>query len=163
MQRIGFGGGCHWCTEAVFQALIGVEQVEQGFIAAVSPHNSLSEAVIVTHDPQIVSINDLIAVHLVTHSSTGTHALRNRYRSAVYAFDAAQVAKAKAALHDLSHQSRTEFVTKVLAFGRFVPSDGRYLNYYATNPHRPFCQTHIAPKLARLRQTHARLLRSDAP
>ncbi|MGJ8671076.1 MAG: peptide-methionine (S)-S-oxide reductase, partial [Oceanococcus sp.] len=43
--RIGFGGGCHWCTEAVFNALRGVEQVSQGFIKSDPPHDSFSEAV----------------------------------------------------------------------------------------------------------------------
>lgn len=161
MQRIGFGGGCHWCTEAVFQALIGVDRVEQGFIGAPPPDDSLSEAVIVTFDARRISLADLIAVHLATHSSSGTHALRHRYRSAVYAFDARQAEAAKTALLDHARQSGLDFVTRVLAFARFTPSASRYHNYYATNPDRPFCQTHITPKLAHLRRVRASLIRSD--
>ena len=161
MQRIGLGGGCHWCTEAVFQALIGVERVEQGFIGAPPPDDGLSEAVIVTYDPQRIGLADLIAVHLVTHSSSGDHALRHRYRSAVYVFDEMQAEQAKAALLDHARRFGTGFVTRVLPFERFTPSAPRYHNYYATNPDRPFCQTHITPKLAHLRRDHARLIRTD--
>ena len=159
MERIGFGGGCHWCTEAVFQALIGVTRVEQGFIAALAPDDSLSEAVIVTHDPAVISLSDLIAVHLVTHSSTRDHALRQRYRSAVYAFENRQTEQAKTALAEHARLTGTSFITRVLPFARFVPSAQRYQNYFASDPTRPFCQTHIAPKLAHLRRVHANLIR----
>ena len=47
MKKIGFGGGCHWCTEAIFQALNGVESVEQGWISSLNPYDTFSEAVIV--------------------------------------------------------------------------------------------------------------------
>ena len=50
-QKIGFGGGCHWCTEAVFQSLRGVTEVEQGFIKSHAPHDRYSEAVVVTYHP----------------------------------------------------------------------------------------------------------------
>jgi peptide-methionine (S)-S-oxide reductase len=152
MQRIGFGGGCHWCTEAVFQALIGVARVEQGFIAAPPPNDTLSEAVIVTFDPDTIPLTALIAVHMATHSATSTHGLRHRYRSAIYCTDAAMADAAQTALADLAQQTGARFVTKALQLVRFVRSDPRYHNYYATNPERPFCQTHIDPKLARLRQ-----------
>lgn len=160
MERIGLGGGCHWCTEAVFQALIGVIRVDQGFIAAPAPDDSLSEAVIVSFDPAAIALVDLIGVHLATHSSTSAHALRSRYRSAIYAFDAPQGDRAQAALATHSRQAGMEFVTRVLTFGHFSPSAPRYRNYYATDPARPFCQTHIDPKLALLRQSHAALFRA---
>ena len=48
MKKIGFGGGCHWCTEAIFQALNGVESVEQGWISSLNPYDTFSEAVIVS-------------------------------------------------------------------------------------------------------------------
>jgi peptide-methionine (S)-S-oxide reductase len=159
MDRIGFGGGCHWCTEAVFQSLIGVIQVEQGFIAAPPPDDSLSEAVIVSFDPGSITLADLIGVHLATHSSTSAHALRSRYRSAIYAFDTAQGQRARSALAAHARQSGAKFITRVLDFGRFSASAPRYHNYYATDPTRPFCQTHIDPKLALLRQSYGALIK----
>jgi len=87
MAKIGFGGGCHWCTEAVFQALNGVQKVEQGFIRSDPPQDSFSEAVIVTFDSKILSLETLIEVHLRTHASTSSHKMRGKYRSAIYIFD----------------------------------------------------------------------------
>ena len=51
MAKVGFGGGCHWCTEGVFQALRGVTQVDQGFLQSVAPADTWAEGVIVTFEP----------------------------------------------------------------------------------------------------------------
>ena len=89
MHRIGFGGGCHWCTEAVFESIKGVQKVEQGFITPEGEEDSFSEAVIVHYDPSQIALKDLIEIHLWTHKSTSEHSMRGKYRSAVYAFDQA--------------------------------------------------------------------------
>ncbi len=152
MKRIGFGGGCHWCTEAVFQSLHGVENVEQGFIRATPPDDDWSEAVIVHFDPMQISLHILVDVHLHTHSATNAHGLRAKYRSAVYVFDDANAAGAKAALQQTQQDFDTPLITRVLPQVDFRPSDPRYHNYYRSNPERPFCQRHIDPKLALLRK-----------
>jgi len=54
MIQIGLGGGCHWCTEGVFQSLVGIEEVKQGWIASVDDNSSFSESVLVTFDPAVV-------------------------------------------------------------------------------------------------------------
>jgi peptide-methionine (S)-S-oxide reductase len=59
LQKIALGGGCHWCTEAVFQSIIGVEKVEQGFVASIDENNSFSEAVIVHFNSEVISLNTL--------------------------------------------------------------------------------------------------------
>jgi peptide methionine sulfoxide reductase MsrA len=85
VHRVGFGGGCHWCTEAAFAALRGVIRVEQGFIRADAPDDNFSEAVLLTFRPEKISVGSLIEIHLRTHSSTSNHSMRRKYRSAVYA------------------------------------------------------------------------------
>ena len=57
-HETGFGGGCHWCTEAVFQSLRGIVRVRQGFIAADPPYDGFSEAVAVAWDPVRISLED---------------------------------------------------------------------------------------------------------
>lgn len=161
IQSAGFGGGCHWCTEAVFQSLRGVMEVNQGFIASASPHDSFSEAVAVTWDPAAITFDDLIAVHLATHSSTSHHKMRDKYRSAVYVHEPADGEAARQIIATIARQTDSAFVTEVLPFQAFRPSDMRFRNYYARNRAGPFCETYIAPKLALLRQRFVGL-QSDA-
>jgi len=157
-QRIGFGGGCHWCTEAVFSVLRGVSDVAQGFIRSASPDDSYSEAVIVTYDPSQISPTDLTRVHLATHASTANHSMRGKYRSAVYADDAATLQAARAALATLQADYTLPLVTRALPLAGFRASDPRFHDYYKTDPQRPFCIRYIDPKLALLRRDHASLL-----
>lgn len=159
LQSIGFGGGCHWCTEAVFQSLRAVHSVGQGFIRSDTPHESWSEAVEVTFEPDKITLEDLLAVHLATHASTSEHKMRGKYRSAVYTFDPDQHAAIQSELERLSAETDTPFVTHVLMHRGFKPSDDRFHNYYATDPDRPFCQAYIDPKLAKLRARFSQLLR----
>ena len=114
LERIGFGGGCHWCTEAVFQTLAGVEGVRQGFTRSDPPHDSWSEAAEIEFDPGRIALEDLLAVHLSTHASTSAHHLRGKYRSAVYAMTEAQCVEAETALEGLKSATGAEFVTRVL-------------------------------------------------
>jgi peptide-methionine (S)-S-oxide reductase len=151
-MRIGLGGGCHWCTEAVFQSVRGVEKVEQGFIRSLPPHHAWSEAVIVHFDPARIALDTLIEVHVRTHAATSRHSMREKYRSAVYAFDDAQVSKAKKALARLQEGFEEQLITLVLPFAAFRSSPPRLHNYYRSDPQRPFCQRHIDPKLALIRR-----------
>ena len=152
LQQLGFGGGCHWCTEAVFQSLYGVERVQQGFIASDPPDDALSEAVLVDWDGERLPLDVLIEVHLRTHASTSPHTMRGKYRSALYVMDAVQADACAAALARLQPGFDAPLITRVLPFRAFQPSDARFQNYYATDPERPFCRTYIEPKLTMLRR-----------
>ncbi|MBA3908581.1 MAG: peptide methionine sulfoxide reductase [Rhodobacter sp.] len=158
-QSAGFAGGCHWCTEAVFQALRGVTEVRQGFIAADAPHDTYSEAAEVTWDPELIGFEDLIAVHLATHASTSHHKMRGKYRSAVYVHGSEHAQAAKAIIARIGQETDSVFVTEVLPFRSFKPSDLRFQDYYARNREGPFCDAYIEPKLALLRQRFSDLQR----
>ncbi len=150
----------------MFQSLRGVTEVAQGFIASDAPHDGFSEAVAVSWDPAAIRFEDLIAVHLATHSSTARHRMRDKYRSAVYVHDRADAEAARGILDALARQTGSIFVTDVLPFRAFRPSDARFRDYYARNRDGPFCNTYIAPKLALLRQRFAELQQApggDAP
>jgi len=90
LERISFGGGCHWCTEAVFQNIKGVCRVEQGYVASFGTESELSEGVIVEFDTKHISLETLIRIHLKTHNSTANHSMRYKYRSAIYVFSEMQ-------------------------------------------------------------------------
>ena len=64
MEKIGFGGNCHWFTEAIIQSFTGVVKVDQGSIASTGEHSAFSEAVIVVFDPSVITLHTLIEIHL---------------------------------------------------------------------------------------------------
>ncbi|WP_430967890.1 peptide-methionine (S)-S-oxide reductase [Spongiimicrobium sp. 2-473A-2-J] len=147
IQKIAFGGGCHWCTEAVFLSLRGVVRVQQGFVASDGSNSTFSEAVIVDYDVEHIALETLIAVHLHTHNSTKEHRMRDKYRSAIYTFTEKDAVKAQNLLGVLQKDFEEPLVTHVLPFKKFTPSEKAFHNYYYTDPERPFCTTYIAPKL----------------
>lgn len=155
MARIGFGGGCHWCTEGVFQALRGVVQVDQGFIQSEAPSDAWAEGVIVIFDPTVIGLDTLAEVHLRTHSASGTYSPGGRYRSAIYVFTADERREAERAVDQFAATSGEAARTMVLPFIGFKPSDERYQNYYRTDPDRPFCRRYIDPKLDYIRRHFA--------
>jgi peptide-methionine (S)-S-oxide reductase len=165
MERIGFGGGCHWCTEAVFASLRGVIHVEQGFIRADAPDDDFSEAVVLTFQPEKISLGALIEIHVRTHSSTSNHAMRQKYRSAIYAMDEAQAEAARRILTEVATGFDAPLVTRVLPFRAFKPSDERFQRYAEKHAGGPFCATYIDPKLALLKKEFGGFLKplSESP
>lgn len=145
--KIGLGGGCHWCTEAVFQTLKGVEKVEQGYVASVDGNDSFSEAVMVYFNPNQITLSTLIEIHLRTHKSTSNHAMREKYRSAVYGFSKTQIEVSKNIINRFQPQFNNKIITQVLAFSAFKASREAIQNYYRNNPSKPFCEKFINPKL----------------
>jgi peptide-methionine (S)-S-oxide reductase len=147
MQKIGFGGSCHWCTEAIFRSLKGVKGVEQGWISSKGDQTMPSEAVIVNFDVSVITLQTLIAIHLHTHSCTSSHKMRGKYRSAIYTFEKEQFRTASNALCDLEEDFEDPIITKVLPFGSFQLNEENYLDYYYKDPSKPFCRNIIGPKL----------------
>ena len=140
VKEIGLGGGCHWCTEAVLQALQGVLKVEQGFVASKAPHDAFSEAVIVSYAPGKIALNDLVLIHLMTHESTAWHGMRPKYRSAVYTMDPEDEKVLERMWDGLQDTFSSPLVTTVLPFRAFRPSETKFQNYYRTDSERPFCK-----------------------
>ncbi|MFD0767160.1 peptide-methionine (S)-S-oxide reductase [Mucilaginibacter lutimaris] len=150
MQKVGFGGSCHWCTEAIFRSLKGVTAVEQGWISSHGEHSVPSEAVIVHFDRAVIDLKTLVAVHLHTHSCTAQHSMRSKYRSAVYTYNDHQSGEARQAVGELQSEFLEPIITKVLSFGSFKLNEETYLDYYYKNPEKPFCQNIVNPKLQEL-------------
>ena len=148
VTKIAFGGGCHWCTEAVFQSLNGVTKVEQGWVASVDENSTFSEAVIVHFNSKIITLKALIQIHLATHKSTSNHSMRKKYRSAVYYFSHQQKTECEFILKNIQLNTEAKIITKLLPFADFKPSENQFKNYYKKNPQKPFCKKYILPKLA---------------
>lgn len=150
MQKIGFGGSCHWCTEAIFRSLKGVTKVEQGWISSDGENTTPSEAVIVSFNETEINLQALITIHLHTHSCTVEHSMRGKYRSAVYAFNDKQAIEAASAIKTLQTDFEQPIVTEVLSFQIFRLNEESYLDYYYKDPSKPFCRNVVDPKLKEL-------------
>lgn len=171
MSKIGLGGSCHWCTEAVFRSLRGVADVEQGWLAAqdadavqgieADPATGstvngalvaagFSEGVIVHFDESRLPLALLVEIHLHSHSATNPHALRHRYRSALYCFDEEQRHRVAEMLTGLQSHFSEPLLTEALRYRDFSPSRPGIRDYYYRQPDKPFCQISIQPKLRAL-------------
>ncbi|WP_189603309.1 peptide-methionine (S)-S-oxide reductase [Salinimicrobium marinum] len=152
MAKTGFGGGCHWCTEAVFQSLKGVVEVEQGYIASDGEYSAFSEGIIVTYDPEIIPLETLIEIHLLTHKSTSSHSFREKYRSAVYFLNPKDAEKSEEAISKLQKDFKKKIITQILPYKNFKASRDSLQDYYLKNPEKPFCKKYIHPKLQLLQR-----------
>lgn len=161
MEEIGLGGSCHWCTEAIFLSLRGVAEVRQGWIAASDKPSSFSEAVVVRFDPSVIPLQTLISVHLHTHSSTSSHSMRSKYRSAVYTFDSEQQSLTMATIQALQQEFSDPIITEVVEFASFKLNKSEYLNYYYSDPDKPFCENIVNPKLLQLLRDFAQAVDHD--
>lgn len=146
-SKIGLGGGCHWCTEGVFESLIGIKVVNQGWIASTDNNAELSEAIEVYFDQYLISLQTLIEIHLHTHASTANHSMRKKYRSAIYTYNDAQNQAACKVLDSLQSDFDKPIITQVLPFYSFKANKDELQNYLYNSPNKPFCKTYIHPKL----------------
>ncbi|XCF06725.1 peptide-methionine (S)-S-oxide reductase [Tamlana crocina] len=161
MDEIALGGGCHWCTEAVFQSLVGVYKVEQGYVASHGDEASWSEAVIVHFKANEIPLKTLIEIHLQTHKSTSNHSMRKKYRSAIYSFSEEQSKACKDILSELQSLFENPFITRVLPFQSFKPSREQIRDYYYKNPEKPFCENFITPKLRLLLKKYSAAVNAE--
>lgn len=160
-EKIGFGGGCHWCTEAVFQSLKGVFEVQQGWISSDNENDSFSEAVIVHFDTSEIDLATLTAIHLYTHSCTSEHPMRKKYRSAIYTFSKSQEINAVEIMKALQSDFEKPVLTKILLFVKFKENQELYQNYYQKNAGNQFCERYINPKLNLLMKRFSKQVDKD--
>jgi peptide-methionine (S)-S-oxide reductase len=161
LVRIGLGGGCHWCTEAVFASLTGIHNLRQGFISSTPPNDAGSEAVLLDIDECTIPLRVVIEVHLRTHASTSAHSLRTRYRSAVYINNDEMQQRCSTIIKSIEDDFAKPIITTVIPMVAFTPSDPRYHDYYYSNPDKPFCNTYIDPKLALLRREYRHIMKPN--
>jgi peptide-methionine (S)-S-oxide reductase len=157
IATVGFGGGCHWCTEAVFASLRGIARVDQGFIRSTAPDDTWSEAVRIAYDQNVITLDVLTEIHLRTHASTSNHKMRGKYRSAVYTTSEPQSVDARRLLSRFSADYDEPLVTRALPLVAFRSSDARYQRYFEKHADGPFCANYIDPKLALLRKDYVEL------
>ena len=166
-ETITLGGGCFWCTEAVFEQLKGVEAVVSGFSGGTVAHPSYeqvctgatghAEVSEITFDPKVISLQDLLEVFFTVHDPTTLNRQGNdagtQYRSAIFYRDARQKAVAEQVIRDVTAKKlyRGRIVTEVTPFKAFYPAEDYHQQYFDRNGNQPYCRIVIAPKVAKLR------------
>jgi len=168
------GGGCFWCTEAVFQRLQGVVSVRSGYAGGpgdnptyeqvCSGRSGHVEVIEVTFDPARISFAQLLEVFFATHDPTTPDRQGNdvgpQYQSAIFCQSEAQRDTAREVIAELERKDvfGASIVTRLYEAARFWPAEGYHHNYFNQHPSQGYCQFIIAPKVSKLRQSFAHLL-----
>ncbi len=169
-----FGGGCFWCTEAVFNELRGVLSAMPGYAGGMVKNPSYeavctgqtghAEAVRIEFDPREISYKDLLTVFFATHDPTTLNRQGNdvgtQYRSIIFYSSEAQKQEAESFIRDLNQSLAygRPVVTEVKPLGEFYEAEKYHRNYYQTNRYQPYCQVVISPKLEKLHKRFKELL-----
>lgn len=161
-------GGCFWCTEAVFRDVIGVSEVESGYIGGSVPEPSYravcsgttghAEAVRVTYDPAVISYAEILDIFMATHDPTQLNRQGNdigtQYRSAIFPLGDAQRAEAEAAFARANAEYGGKVVTTIEGPAQWYPAEDYHQLYWEGEGQRnPYCLAVIPPKLQKLRKS----------
>ncbi len=164
-------GGCFWCLEAPFNRLRGVETALSGYMGGPSTHPTYkevctgasghAEVVQIRFDPGQVSYQELLEVFFLLHDPTTLNRQGNdvgsQYRSAIFWHSAEQKAEAEAYIARLTAEQAfpQPIVTQLARAETFWPAEDYHQGYYDQNPHQPYCQFVVAPKLAKFSAKYA--------
>ena len=176
-QTVILAGGCFWCTEAVFRDVIGVSQVESGYIGGTSANPTYkevcsgttghAEAIRVTFDPAVISLGEVYDVFLGTHDPTQLNRQGNdvgtQYRSAIFPLGDEQRAEAEAAIERWNAEHSGErAVTTIEEPTTWYPAEDYHQEYWDGEGQRnPYCLATIPPKLAKLRKSFANRVKAN--
>ena len=159
-----FGGGCFWCTEAVFEALEGVESVVSGYAGGAKPNPTYeeictgqtghAEVVKITFDPTKVSYEQLLVTFGRCHDPTTLNRQGadegTQYRSVVMFRDESQKASAEKWKVEIAKEFADPIVTEITSARTFYPAEAGHQDFYRKNPNRGYCSFVIRPKLEKL-------------
>ena len=162
-----FGGGCFWCTEAVFERLPGVKSVVSGYSGGSVPNPTYemvcagltghAEVIQVAFDPSSVSYETIINLFFKSHDPTTLNSqgpdFGTQYRSVIFHHDEAQRLAARKAHKELTERKafRRPIVTQLQPFKPFYPAEDYHQDYYRDHPNAPYSRAYIAPKLQKLK------------
>ena len=170
-ETITLGGGCFWCTEAVFQELRGVEKVESGYSGGTVANPTYeqvctgatghAEVIQVTFDPNVITLREILEVFFTVHDPTTLNRQGadrgTQYRSAIFYRTPRQKAVSEDVIRDLEARKLwpRSFVTEVSPFEAFYAAEDYHREYYRRNGYYPYCRLVIAPKVEKFRKEFA--------
>lgn len=165
MEQAIFGGGCFWCTEAVFQNLKGVYNVVSGYMGGHKPDPTYedicngdsghAEIIRIDYEPEEISFEDLLLVFFKTHDPTTLNMqgndMGNQYRSVIFYQNQEQKTAAENMIDKLEKELVFErpIVTEVTPASKFYEAEDYHQDYYNNNSNKPYCAHVIQPKLTK--------------
>ncbi|RRQ50512.1 peptide-methionine (S)-S-oxide reductase [Maribacter algicola] len=170
LDSITVGGGCFWCTEAIFQEIKGVQSVISGYTGGNAPGKPTyreicsgltghAEVVKISYDPTMITVYDLLQIFMTTHDPTTLNRqgadVGTQYRSVIYYRDDYQKKIAENILADVAPLYENPIVTEVSPLGIFYEAEDYHQDYYKNNGSQGYCQVVINPKLAKLKKLYA--------
>jgi peptide-methionine (S)-S-oxide reductase len=174
-EMITLGGGCFWCTEAVFLDVNGVTRVESGYAgghvenptyeAVCAGDTGHAEVVQISFDRNRISLADILSIFFTIHDPTTLnrqgHDVGSQYRSVIFHHDKAQEAVAREFIDSLTREKvfADPIVTEVSPLAGYAPAEAYHQRYFEQHPSQGYCTMVVAPKLAKFRKVHAALRR----
>ena len=168
------GGGCFWCTEAVYLEVNGVTKIESGYTGGAQPNPTYeqvctgetghAEVVRLEFDPAQISYRDLLVIFFTIHDPTTLNRQGNdvgtQYRSVIFHETPEQEATARQVIAEMAHVWDAPIVTELAPAAPFYKAEDYHQNYFAQHPLQGYCAFVVAPKVAKFRKTFAEKLRS---
>ncbi len=174
-DTITLGGGCFWCTEAIYSSIQGVFKVEPGYSGGQNPNPSYkqvcsgatghAEVIQVVFDPAQVSLKTLLGVFFKTHDPTTLNRqgadIGTQYRSIILYRSSQQESLAREVLNAMTEARiyNTPIVTELKAFEAFYRAEDEHLNYFQRNPNQGYCQMVVQPKVEKFYKLFPELLK----
>jgi peptide-methionine (S)-S-oxide reductase len=174
-EVVTLGGGCFWCTEAVFLDVRGVLAVEPGYAgghvknptyeAVCAGDTGHAEVVQLRFDPSVISLSDILAIFFTIHDPTTLnrqgHDVGTQYRSVIFHHDEAQATAARQFIRQLKDEKvfRDPIVTEVSPLTGYSTAEPFHHRYCEQHPSQGYCTMVVAPKLAKFRKVHTALRR----
>ena len=170
LQTATIGGGCFWCTEAVFEEVKGVEKVISGYSGGNVPGRPTyreicsgltghAEVVQITFDANVISYEDILVIFMTTHDPTTLNRQGadrgTQYRSVIFYHNDNQKEIAETVIKELGKYYKNAIVTEVSEAATFYEAEKEHQDFYKNNPNYGYCNFVIDPKLAKLRQLHS--------
>lgn len=166
MKQIILGGGCFWCTEAVFQRLDGVKSVSSGYAGGSTTNPDYykvatgttghAEVIRVEYDEAIVSLGYLLNIFFKTHDPTTLNKqgadVGTQYRSIILYTEDKDLEVITATIAEAQKNYSDPIVTEVVQGDEFYEAEPEHKDYYLNNTAQPYCQIRIAPKVEKLNQ-----------
>jgi len=170
-ETIVLGGGCFWCTEAVFDRVQGVVDVESGYCNGQTPNPSYeqvctgrtghAEVVKLTFDPAEISLREILEIFFVVHDPTTLNRQGNdvgtQYRSGIYYVDPAHQQVAEDVIREIGESKtyRSPIVTEVEPLANYSAAEAYHQDYFLNNPNQGYCAFVVGPKVEKFQKTFA--------